>query len=735
MHGPATDVAVKSSGAGATCESRLSAQSPSLKRKRSIHADAAGRAKAALPSPTSGYVPHRGLQEPSASHSPANHVQQPAASSHFDGPSPDATDVNRTSPEESHQYGANDSSMGFAKIVLGEDDESDSPATGTIPGDAGRSTTDTQFFPWIATPLPSLSILQVAVDAYFDRVNWYIMLFHQPSFTIRAQSILQRAAWRRDELVDVLLVATVASVGLRCVQHDKTWPGHRLLESYSVSAESLSSDLMAQIGSRFYEVMLESRIEAYQICMLLTTYHVYFGSSNFAWNVSGVSTRTAYALALHCDKTRNNNEIAREVSNRCWNHLVVSDQFSSMIFGRPAALDPAFAQLKKLKDLDDTTLPESTANLPIFQGHGAHISFLTYHTLKFELYHIIRQTLQSFRVMQLRSPVSVQDLRALIQVVNTTEIMLQQWHDHLPAVFKPSQWPAGNPWNVLELDQCTPEEQSVRKKIGLQGFILQLLYDAARVWAHRPLLKLRVALSPEADISKIPLVDVPDSLGTSVQAALRMSRVPIDEFGGHLAQSFALMHLFTAGIILCVAPTCQPYSQMAGDAKAGVLRIIAACRAIEDESKIARHTDQMLTRLYKKTMQREMDNALRNVDKGASRDRRSLPVSVKRSPDTGEDPQPRRAPALVSEPTSRTHVDMVSPTAATEYGGTISTFDSHVRRTDEPREEPVVSYLQFESLRHNDRMDPHDMEHLDEAYGAFEQMFNLDFAEFSFNSE
>jgi hypothetical protein len=628
--------------------------------------------------------------------------------------------------------------MGFAKIVLGEDDESDSPATGTIPGDAGRLNTDTQFFPWISTPLCPPSVLQIAVDAYFDRVNWYIMLFHQPSFTVHSQNILQRSAWRRDELVDVLLVATVASMGLRCVQHDKTWQGHRLLESYSVTAESLCSDLMSQIGSRFYEVMLESRIEAYQICMLLTTYHVYFGSSNFAWNVSGVSTRTAYALALHCDKTRNNSEIAREVSNRCWNHLVVSDQFSSMIFGRPAALDPAFAQLKKLKDLDDTILPESTTNLPIFQGHGTHVSFLTYHTLKFELYHIIRQTLQRFRVMQVQSPVSVRDLKALIQVVNSTEVLLKQWYDDLPPVFKPSEWPAGNPWNVLELDQCTPEEQSVRRKIGLQGVILQLLYDAARVWAHRPLLKLRVSLSPKADITKISLDEVPDSLGISVQAALRMSRVPVDEFAGQLAQSFALMHLFTAGIILCIAPTCQPYSQMASDAKAGVLRIIAACRVIENESKIARHTDEMLTRLYKKTMQREMDNALRNVDKGAFRDRRSQTMSVKQSPDSREGPQPHRASNVVSEDTTRTQADMVSPTAVTGttgYSGPLSTFDAHARRPDEPPEEPVVSYLQFEALRHSDRMDPHDTENFDEAYGAFEQMFNLDFADFSFNPE
>ncbi|KIX99250.1 uncharacterized protein Z520_04826 [Fonsecaea multimorphosa CBS 102226] len=675
-------------------------------------------------------------------------------SSHFDGAGLDVADITRTSPEESQQFGANDSSMGFAKILLGEDDDSNSPASGAIPGDAGRSATDPQTFSSILTPLPSQTILQVAVDAYFDRVNWYIMLFHQPSFAIRTQNILRRTAWRRDELCDVLLVATVAALGLRCVEHDKTWKGHHLLEAYSVTAESLVSDLMSQIASRFYELMLESRIEVFQICMLLTIYHVYFGSSTLAWNVSGVSTRAAYALALHCDKARNTDEIAREVSNRCWNHLVVSDQFSSMIFGRPASLDPAFAQFKRLADLDDTDLPDGTAALAIFQEPGGRpVTFLTYHTLKFELYDIIRQTLQSFRVLQLQSPVSVQDLKSLIQVVNTTELMLKQWHDNLPAVFTSSRWPADDPWNVLELDQCSSSDEiSLRRKIGLQGFILQLLYDAARVWAHRPLLKLRISISPKeaSDNFKIARDDIPDSLGTSVRAALRMSRVPVHEFEGQLAQSFVLMHLFTAGVILCIAPTCQPYSQMAGEAKAGVLRIIAACRAIKDESKIAKHTDQMMTRLYKKTMQREMDNALRPPpppppDTGGiiAKDRLLIGPTfdatrqVQDSNSSVGYRQPHGGGTnMMSSKSPSFQVGMTgtaSVSASASTGGRVGPLSSpppsldyqnhtrHAGAEDFPDHQPVVSYLQFESLCHNNQMFPNVNEHIDEAYGAFEQ--------------
>ena len=137
----------------------------------------------------------------------------------------------------------------------------------------------------------------------------------------------------------------------------------------------------------------------------------------------------------------------------------------------------------------------------------------------------------------------------------------------------------------------------------------------------------------------------------------------------------------------------------------------------------------MLTRLYKKTMQREMDNALRTVDAGPSR----RPKPTKRSPQVNHNNKPSQLrPEITPTLISSTHIEMATPTASTYHTATPSAFDYPSHRAQALPDEPVVSYLQFESLRHNDRMDPHLNEHLDEAYGAFEQMFNLDFADFPF---
>src|SRR5258707_880621 len=125
--------------AGITCEPQLSTPDSPLKRKRSLHSDAGPRAKSSAPGATSAYVQHHvppGATNTSCSPS-ADHAY-PAGRSYFNDAKPELAALSRTSPAESQQYGANDSTMHFAKIVLGEDDDNDSPASGTIPGDAQR---------------------------------------------------------------------------------------------------------------------------------------------------------------------------------------------------------------------------------------------------------------------------------------------------------------------------------------------------------------------------------------------------------------------------------------------------------------------------------------------------------------------------------------------------------------------------------------------------------------------
>jgi len=84
------------------------------------------------------------------------------------------------------------------------------------------------------------------------------------------------------------------------------------------------------------------------------------------------------------------------------------------------------------------------------------------------------------------------------------------------------------------------------------------------------------------------------------------------QFNHQLSLSFAFMHFFTAGVILCIPPARQPFTPLAQEAKAGIMRIILASRSLGSSSQIARHIDQLLTALLRITVIREMDNALQN---------------------------------------------------------------------------------------------------------------------------
>ncbi|KAI2765583.1 hypothetical protein DTO012A8_9194 [Penicillium roqueforti] len=131
------------------------------------------------------------------------------------------------------------------------------------------------------------------------------------------------------------------------------------------------------------------------------------------------------------------------------------------------------------------------------------------------------------------------------------------------------------------------------------------------LWHH----PTEVELPPEAVI--LALVDVyfdhaiHESFRVATAAALRISHIPVLRFKHHFAESFASLQQFTAGVILCILPTCQPFTSAAHEAKAGIIRIIHASSAFGPRNRIAKQTVQLLTELLKVTVDREMSSALR----------------------------------------------------------------------------------------------------------------------------
>ena len=474
---------------------------------------------------------------------------------------------------------------------------------------------------------PPVAVLEVLLDAFFDRMHWFIFIFHEPSFRRSAGHVLSSSVWQRDELGTVLATLTASALGLLCVANDPSWTGHACLAEASLEACSLLDALIKEIRLHLLDLLDDCCIETVQVCSLLGAYYMFHASPALAWSILGMAVRTAYALTLHCDDDdQGYDPIVAQVRRRNWNHITVADTFAAMIYGRPVSLDAAFSLVQPLYDLDDTSLGPALSNHPLLSslnGLYPDVTQLVFHVLKFRLYEIIRQALNRFRVLRLQNPISPEDLMSLVKAVQHIRSLLQAWRTDLPPMFDFD--PGSRESNLGDLANITglsPEEQKVRRHLSHQILTLQVTYDGAVIFVHRPLLEYRVAADSRQALSSQALEVVAESMSLSVNAALHMSHIPVAELEKQFAISFVLMNFFTAGVILCIPPTTWPLSSIAHEAKAGTLCIIRTNRNLKHVSQIATHTEQLLTRLLKLSLQLELDNGLQqegaDVSEGGS---------------------------------------------------------------------------------------------------------------------
>jgi hypothetical protein len=390
-----------------------------------------------------------------------------------------------------------------------------------------------------------------------------------------------------------------AAIGLECVAQDNEWPGHTLLASSSFDAASLQNSLIEEVRLHVMNLLDDCTVESVQVCLLLGTYYIYHGSPALAWNMFGISVRTAYALSLHCESAVTLADPVRsQVYRRTWNHLIVADTYAAMIYGRPCSLDAAFCNWHELMELEDTRLLASVADLD--QGSG--LTGLAFSTLKYRLYEIMRSCLYKFRHMNLQSS---NGFALLVETILEGRAALSAWKAGLPLIF--------NHPSVLETHRHPDSEALVYKRLFLQSQTLQLTYDSAVIFVNRPLLEYQARPEFQAAVSENQVV-VRSSLDLCFKAALRVSHVSADLQKSEFSLSFVLMNFFTAGVIMCLAPTLWPLSKASTEAKAGVLRIVRASRRFRNKSQIARHTDQLLTRLLRSISQQELENALGEND-------------------------------------------------------------------------------------------------------------------------
>lgn len=220
-----------------------------------------------------------------------------------------------------------------------------------------------------------------------------------------------------------------------------------------------------------------------------------------------------------------------------------------------------------------------------------------------------RHNLSRFRRLQSRRDTIEQDLSAIIEAAKDSEEKLMCWRRRVPRFFDFEFWSSENRLEEFQqqIEGLPERAKHQAETIILQAATLQLTYDGALIQAHRPLLEQKIPSS----CSRTVVDAINQSLEVATPAALRISRIPILRFKHHFADSFASLHQFTAGVILCILPTSQPFTAAAHEAKSGIMRIIHASAALGSHNRIATQTVQLLTELLKVTVEREMSSALK----------------------------------------------------------------------------------------------------------------------------
>ncbi|CAG9947950.1 unnamed protein product [Clonostachys rosea f. rosea IK726] len=522
-------------------------------------------------------------------------------------------------------------------------------------------------------------------DVYFERLHWFIWIFHKPSFVQQAHIILATTSWRRRDKSKVVVLLTVAALGLKCALQDTSREGQELLASISTDPECMVKRMVAEIRIHLLDLLDDNCIETVQVCLLLGAYYIFHGSPSLAWATIGLAVRTSYALALHCD-------------------------------------------LLPLKELDDTAIDISDA--PEIQDRDSgEVIAVTFHWLKYKLYNIIRATLSKFRLLRLHTPMTVQELQHLIAAVQDIDAQLEIWRRSLPSLLDSENmsddFPEDTSPRAESSGQGTRRSRDLRK-VTLQAYLLQITHDAATILAHRPLLEYRVSFAYRQNISKSLAESVSRSFDVAVKAALRISRIPIMEFKNEFCMAFIFVHLFTAGVILCIPPTSHPNSNTSQEAREGVFRIIRGAKALRQHSQIARHTEKLLSDLLKLSLHREVELSFKedrrtnaqpstrqNEDQNSAFDDTHRPVSPPRLASLAQSGGSCDRELLATDPPAEFNNDMqleesdlYSHNFENPWPGSYPIFDSLVDSNG----------LQIESLDSP----------LDEAFGQFGQvMFNL----------
>jgi hypothetical protein len=448
--------------------------------------------------------------------------------------------------------------------------------------------------------LPELGPATLLVDNYFDRIHWFILVFHQDDFRKRFQDLYNSTTFssgsnapsRGIGFIAVLLAVFATSLHHIGAQENK-------LKSHNVDPKELKDRMLAALKLRFLDIVSRGSLEAVQFCVLLGSYYLYHGEPEMAWPLSGSGLRIAQALNLHRKMTPgdpSDQALNQQIQDRkrAWWAVYEIDTFCSMLYGFPLGFSDSDCNVETLDPYDEysgSTKESRQTRRP---------SLLFYKCSMSRLSAIVKSALVELYGTRHGDRKRTNSLKGLFDKVAALNGRLQEWHRSLAPKLR------FDSHDSLSDVQITKDRERTGREFEnylfrLQALSLKLAYENAKILIHRPLLSFKMARSTSTDTTTSKTDPFRLAIQECREAALQISKVASTPYLLEASETYAIavvsLHLLTAGVTLCISITLDPLTSNSIEAKFGIRQLMQVQTLLKDKSIVAAQSLDITKRL------------------------------------------------------------------------------------------------------------------------------------------
>lgn len=468
--------------------------------------------------------------------------------------------------------------------------------------------------------MPSMELVYVLLDEYFDAVHWFSLVVYEPNFRKKLYSIADGFAYPSQKPF-LLLLAVMIGMGA-------WYRSHRAITGSADNGDEWqkwNTDLFKLVESHLVELMDQPSVAAAQVCILLGSHYVYHGRPNLSFSLLGATIKISQGVGLHREPSQGDLEDIEE-RKRVWWTIYTWDRFASITYGRPLGINDKDCNLN---------MPADVLENPYFvtprSEQGYTVCYSTYQRELNRLYLMASKALEA--MFGSRTSGSSKELAgdAYLELVKEATQNIQRWRNQLPDHL------------ILDLERDFPPHSGLSAKAHtLQSLSLQLTYDNILIVLHRPLLARQVdhlstnqGQSPGRSDLNFPTghstataFGQPNSTFEAASpsvpiespvhwwnAALRTSRVTelpmLAQLAtdGHLV-AFLAINLFNAAIVLAVMALSDPLSDTAQVVKRTITRILRLQDLLGRRSALSKQSTTVLKNVVALLLRRESEAML-----------------------------------------------------------------------------------------------------------------------------